>query len=70
MSPYEVVEMVYKFVLVSCVISCGIVTIGLPVLGGFRKEEIEEINKAIENASEAVLEVINNGVYSAMNRFN
>ena len=40
------------------------------VLGGFRKEEIEEINKAIENASEAVLEVINNGVYSAMNRFN
>lgn len=40
------------------------------VLGGFRKEEIEEINKAIENASEAVLEVINNGVHSAMNKFN
>lgn len=40
------------------------------VLGGFRKEEVEEITKAIENASEAVLEVINNGVHSAMNKFN
>ena len=40
------------------------------VLGGFRKEEVEEITKAIKNASEAVLEVINNGVHSAMNKFN
>lgn len=38
MSPYEVVEMVYKFVLVSCVISCGIVTIGLPVLCAWRRK--------------------------------
>lgn len=37
MSPYEVVEMVYKFVLVSCVISCGIVTIGLLLYAWRRK---------------------------------
>lgn len=40
------------------------------VLGGFRKEEVNEISKAVENASEAVLEIINNGVHSAMNKFN
>lgn len=37
MSSYEVVEMVYKFVLVSCVISCGIVTIGLFLCAWRRK---------------------------------
>lgn len=40
------------------------------VLGGFRKDEVDSINKAIEEASEAVMEIINNGVYSAMNKFN
>lgn len=40
------------------------------VLGGFRKEEIEDINKAVEDASEAVIEIIENGVHSAMNKFN
>lgn len=40
------------------------------VLGGFRKEEVEGINKAVENASEAVLEILNNSVHSAMNKFN
>ena len=40
------------------------------VLGGFKKEEIEDINKAVEDASEAVIEIIENGVHSAMNKFN
>lgn len=40
------------------------------VLGRFYEEEIEDISKAIENASEAVIEILNNGVHSAMNKFN
>lgn len=40
------------------------------VLGTFRKEEIDEVMKAVEKASEAVLEILNNGVHSAMNKFN
>ena len=40
------------------------------VLGGFRKEEVEAIEKAVNDASEAVLEILNNGIQSAMNKFN
>lgn len=40
------------------------------VLGGFRKEEVEGITKAVESASKAVIEIIENGVHSAMNKFN
>lgn len=40
------------------------------VLGGFRKEEIDDIDRSVEDASEAVLEILNNGVHSAMNKFN
>ena len=40
------------------------------VLSGFKKEENENINKAVEKASDAVIEIINNGVQSAMNKFN
>lgn len=40
------------------------------VLGMFLKEEIPEILKAIENASEAIIEILNKGVYSAMNKYN
>lgn len=40
------------------------------VLGRFYEEELEGISKAIENASEAVIEILNNGVHSAMNKFN
>jgi len=40
------------------------------VLGCFKKDEIEDISKAIEKASEAVLEILKKGVDSAMNKFN
>ena len=40
------------------------------VLGGFKKEEEEKIETAVENASEAVLEILNNGVHNSMNKFN
>lgn len=40
------------------------------VLGVFLKEETPEILKAIENASEAVIEILKKDVHSAMNKFN
>ena len=40
------------------------------VLSGFMKEEIENIDKAVQEASEAVIDIIDNGVHSAMNKFN
>lgn len=40
------------------------------VLSNFDKNEQKLIDEAIENASEAVLEVMNNGIESAMNKFN
>ena len=40
------------------------------VLGEFKREEIDDINKAIISAAEAVVEIINNGVHSAMNKYN
>ena len=40
------------------------------VLGSFTKEEKEPIDNAILKASEAVLEILENGVHSAMNKFN
>lgn len=40
------------------------------VLSNFRKEELVEIDSAIMNATEAVIEILKNGVNSAMNKFN
>jgi len=40
------------------------------VLGPFRKEEIPTIENAVNDAANAVLEIINQGIQSAMNRFN
>lgn len=40
------------------------------VLGVFYPEEREEIARAVGNASEAVLEILNRGIQSAMNHFN
>ena len=40
------------------------------VLGGFRKEEVSEIDKAVTSGADAVLEVLKNGIQSAMNKFN
>ena len=40
------------------------------VLSGFQKDEEKPIELAIEKAANAVIEVINNGVSEAMNKFN
>ncbi len=40
------------------------------VLGDFSKEEEKIVSESIKNASEAVLDIIQNGVSSAMNKFN
>lgn len=40
------------------------------VLGGFYKEEILDVEKATKDAMEAVLEILNKGIHSAMNHFN
>lgn len=40
------------------------------VLGKFYKEEIPLIELSVKNAAEAVLEILNLGIQSAMNRFN
>ena len=40
------------------------------VLGGFRKEEVLEIDKSVTDGANAVLELLKNGVQSAMNKFN
>lgn len=40
------------------------------VLGEFRREEMPDIEKSINNATEAVIEILNNGIHSAMNLFN
>ena len=40
------------------------------VLGGFRKEEALEIEKSVTDGANAVLELLKNGVQSAMNKFN
>lgn len=40
------------------------------VLGGFYKEEIPNVEKSINGAMEAVLEILDKGIYSVMNRFN
>lgn len=40
------------------------------VLGGFRKEELLEIDKSVKDGANAVLEILNNGIQSAMNKFN
>ncbi len=40
------------------------------VLSNFPQEEQLEVNKAIEMAADAVLEIINNGITSAMNIYN
>ena len=40
------------------------------VLGGFKKEELSEIEASINLASEAILEILNKGIHSAMNHFN
>ena len=40
------------------------------VLGGFRKEEALEIEKSVTDGANAVLELLKNGIQSAMNKFN
>jgi len=40
------------------------------VLGGFRKEEVQEIEKSVIDGANAVLELLKNGIQSAMNKFN
>lgn len=40
------------------------------VLSGFKKEDGNKIENAIENAANSVIELIENGVDAAMNRFN
>ncbi|GIW48250.1 MAG: hypothetical protein KatS3mg078_2127 [Deltaproteobacteria bacterium] len=40
------------------------------VLSEFRKEEKELLDKVLDKAGDAVLEIINQGIESAMNKFN
>lgn len=40
------------------------------VLGGFKKEEEEDVKKGIETGAKAVLEIVTNGVNAAMNKYN
>lgn len=40
------------------------------VLGGFYKEETTAVEQSIKDAMEAVLEILDKGIHSAMNHFN
>ncbi len=40
------------------------------VLSGFRAEEMADIDKATTNACDAVIEILENGIESAMNKYN
>ena len=40
------------------------------VLSNFKKEEMDDINKSIEDASEAVIKLLNDGIEEAMNKYN
>lgn len=40
------------------------------VIGSISKEEQEELDKGVEQAKEAVIEILKNGIDSAMNKFN
>ncbi len=40
------------------------------VLSGFSKSEQAEMNNTIENAAQSVIEIIENGIESAMNKYN
>ena len=40
------------------------------VLSTFRKEEAKDIQNAVNNASDAVIEILENGISKAMNKFN
>ncbi|MBR3281379.1 MAG: aminoacyl-tRNA hydrolase [Clostridia bacterium] len=40
------------------------------VLSNFKKEEMDDINKSIENASDAVVKLLKDGIAEAMNKYN
>lgn len=40
------------------------------VLSGFSKDETEAIEQAIEKAKNAVIEILDNGISEAMNKYN
>ena len=40
------------------------------VIGGIPEEEIPKLNEGIEKAKQAVIEILKNGIDSAMNKFN
>ena len=40
------------------------------VIGAIPEEEIPELNKGVEKAKDAIVEILKNGIVSAMNKFN